>query len=100
MSVFKQYFIKNKLIYAGIFFLVYMLYRTFGCPIIGYLCGQELEYFTPVFLIITYYSSIFIFVLVTNFIKPIKDWKNKLIDFFGENSFYITSIMILYEDRF
>jgi hypothetical protein len=100
MSAFKRYFLRTKIAYTGIFFFVYMLYRTFGCPTIDYLCGQELEYFVPIFFIIIYYFSVSIFVLTLSSIKPLKTIKNAIIDFFAENSFYITSIMLINEERY
>lgn len=100
MSVFKTYFLRTKIAYTGIFFLVYMLYRTFGCPTIEYLCGQELDYFIPIFFIIVYYFSVSIFVFTLNGISPLKTIKNVIIDFFAENSFYITSIMLINEEKY
>jgi len=93
---FKSYIFRTKIVYTGIFFFLYILYRMIGCPIIGYLCGQELDFFVPVFFILLYYISSGLIKLLIEFTKINTYTKSIIIDFSLENLFYITSIMLIY----
>jgi hypothetical protein len=75
-----------------------------GCPLISYLCGQSLDFFEPVFLIIVYYITVSISKsLIKKIGFPNLDNYNEeavLADFFAEILFYITTIMLVYFERF
>jgi len=75
-----------------------------GCPIIAYLCGQSLDFFEPVFLIIVYYITVSISKSVIKKLGfPNLDHYTEeavLVDFFVEILFYVTTIMFVYFERF
>lgn len=97
---YKAYFFKTKIVYTGIFFLSYILYRWFGCAIIDYLCGQELGFFIPVFFIALYYILIGILKLTLRFFEifglNITEKGFARIDLFVEILFYLTTVLLLF----
>ena len=99
---FKIYFSRTKIVYTGIFFFLYMLYRALGCPVIGYLCGESLEFFVPVFFIGAYYTLIGGLRLMLRFFEifdvNISKKKLTIIDLFAELLFYFTCVMLIYEE--
>lgn len=100
---YKIYFTRTKLSYTAIFFSLHILYRMLGCSIVSYLCGQSLDFFVPVFVILVYYITL----LVSKSIIKKLGFSNLdyysgeavLFDFFAENLFYITTAVLIYIER-
>lgn len=103
MEKIRDFFFRTKTIYTGIFFFLYILYRCIGCPIISYLCGQELDFFVPILFVAIYYiliiiSKVIIWKLLNTRLEENLNKKLILLDFLGENLFYITSAMFIYDE--
>ena len=100
LKTFKTNFIRTKIVYTGIFFISYILYRMLGCPILEYLCGQSLEFFIPIFFILIYYALIGGLKLIIWGLRIIHITFNTniIVDSIVEGLFYITTLMFLYNE--
>jgi hypothetical protein len=98
----KKHFFKTKILFTGIFFMVYILYRGYGCEINEYLCGQSLGVFIPIFFMCIYYILIGCIRLSLRFLeifdRPITVRKLIYMDRASEILFYlITTLLIISE---